>query len=761
MGKSIGIDLGTTNSVVAFKDIAVRIITNNKDKSEPLTRSCVALDENNKFEVGRVPYNHLAVRFPNAIISIKRLMGMSIDDKMVKQMITNKKYYPFAITKLSSGTNEAVAVVLRGKEFTPEQISAEILRYLKDYTSEQIGEVTHAVITVPAYFNEKQKTATRMAANLAGLKVQRLLAEPTAAAISYGMDNFQSGESKVVLVYDFGGGTFDLSVLVISDGQYIESGTGGDRWLGGDDIDRLLQQYIYSKISQQYHIDNIDELIKNLPTKKRNYSLDEMRNQIEEVKIQLTTAQNAKFELSNSLENEDGDIIDIEVSISRSEFENLIKPLVERTIVLIDELLERSGYPMDTIDNILLVGGSSCIPLVKQMLSEKYGKDKILSSEKPMLAIAEGAAILAHSLTEEFECPNCGATIRQGKTVCEKCGANVEAVVNSPANQKIEVTHTTSHNYYIQIVTDGKTLDLIVENAAVLPLSINRVYKTTVFNQKIVKISIFADAENGTFENQGIGFYVIKDNLPINSELVFTFDMDVDQTLRIQVYPKGGKESPMDIVLGRGNKDTKCLERMSEVITEVFSSDSITENKKSEFVATVQKLIEGDIARVGNGQPDSQKWYEIETKIEQAYKATQEKEDENNNELPIIFAQILLNNFSRYIDNTDSNDLHKLLKDYNSSTDPIKKQSVLTDLKEITDRYMILISVFTMKFAADNSDDMSVSNQLTDNFNSAMQALSSHDIDSVVSTLNKSNSMVEKVFKEKNGPIDWSLSIGG
>jgi len=760
MGKSIGIDLGTTNSVVGFKDVAVKIIRDNKDKNQEITRSCVTLNDNNEFIVGRIAYNNMASKSPNVIISIKRLMGMSIDDPMVKKMIANKKYYDFSITKLSSGTNDAVAVALRGKEYTPEQISAEILRYLKDFASEQIGEITHAVITVPAYFDEKQKTATRMAANLAGLKVQRLLAEPTAAAISYGIDNLQPGESKIVLVYDFGGGTFDLSILVISDNQYIESGTSGDRWLGGDDIDKLLQQYIYSQISKQYHIENIDNIIDKLPKRKHDKFLDEMRMQVEDVKTQLTIAQNAKFELFGYLENEDGDIIDLEISISRSEFEDLIKPIVERTITLTDELLEKSGYPIDSIDNILLVGGSSCIPLVKKMLSEKYGKNKVLSSEKPMLAIAEGAAILAHSLTDEFECPKCGAAIKSGKIICDKCGTNVEALKNSHTEQKVNVTYTTSHNYYIQLVVNGKEKpDKFIDNTAVLPLEVNKPYKTTVHNQKIVQITIIADAENGTFKSQGIGFYVVKDNLPVNSELVFKFNMDVNQMLRIQVYPKGGKESPTEIVLGRGEKDTKCLEKMSDLINEVFSSNNILENKKIEFIATVQKLIDEDISQLGNDQPSSSKWYDIETKIEQAYKITQEKEDESNNDLPVIFAQILLNNFSRFIDITDSNDLHKLLKDYNSSTDMIKKQGILTDLKETTDKYLLLINVFMLNIAANNSKDMSTSNQLTTDFNSAMKALDSRDVDSVISILNKSNSMVEDVFANINGPVVWGADI--
>lgn len=180
--------------------------------------------------------------------------------------------YPYGISQLSGGTEESVAIIMNGKEYSPEQISAEILRQLKDDASVKLGdEVTHAVITVPAYFSEIQKTATRKAAELAGLKVRRLLAEPTAAAISYGADKMAANEDKIFLVYNFGGGTFDLSILVASGGNFIESGTGGDRWLGGDDIDRLISEFALTETGKQNNVD-IHDVIESLPEKKNTHS---------------------------------------------------------------------------------------------------------------------------------------------------------------------------------------------------------------------------------------------------------------------------------------------------------------------------------------------------------------------------------------------------------------------------------------------------------------------------------------------------------
>ena len=280
MAKAIGIDLGTTNSVVAFKDTSVRTITTGPDNEE-LCRSCVAIDKKTgEFVVGNSPYNSWKKYAPNIVVSVKRLMGVGISDEQVQKMKAQKSLYPYGIDKLAGGTDESVAVILNGKQYTPEQISAQILRQLKDDASVKLGEITHAVITVPAYFNEKQKIATRKAAELAGLKVQRLLAEPTAAAISYGVDKMGKDEEKVFLVYDFGGGTFDLSILVASGGNFIESGTGGDRWLGGDDIDKALMNYVFEQTNKEQNVD-VQALIEALDDRKRFAFQGELKKQID------------------------------------------------------------------------------------------------------------------------------------------------------------------------------------------------------------------------------------------------------------------------------------------------------------------------------------------------------------------------------------------------------------------------------------------------------------------------------------------------
>ena len=615
MKKAIGIDLGTSNSVIAFKDTAVKIIRNKEN--EELTRSCIGLRKD-EILVGRTAYQLLKTDPINTILSVKRLMGGAIKDKMVQDMI-DSPYYKYGITSLKGGTDDAVAVILGGKQYTPEQLSSEILKKLKRDAEEKLGdEVTHAVITVPAYFTEKQKNATRIAAQLAGLKVQKLLAEPTAAAIAYGVDNLKAGDAKTVLIYDFGGGTFDLSILNIVDGQYMEAGTGGDRWLGGDDLDRALQTHILKRISQDYNISDIDTLIENLDQRKRFQFDAQFRDNVENIKIQLSSSMSAQL-IMDGFEDESGEWVDFDITITREEFEKLAKPFIERSIELIDVLLKEVHYDISMIDNILLVGGTSCIPLIKQMLSLKYGAERIKVSEKPMLAIAEGAGILSHRLGDQYE-PVIG-----GETI--------------PID---EIVHTTNHNYFIEIV-DGDTIKMekVIEKQSTLPVDKSKNFKTTTNNQKIVKVSVHADIENNEYQREGIGFYLIKENLPIGSELTFDFHMDLDEILTIAVAPKGKKHLSKKIIFGRGNADQRALVEIDELITKAAREYKTLEGEDALLKFVTQKINEIDA--IGITEIDDNKWHEV-------YYTTTEKYDEiKNNEEGVTEVESSLFNAKRLI----------------------------------------------------------------------------------------------------------------
>mgnify|MGYP000954745908 CR=1 FL=1 len=673
MKKAIGIDLGTTNSVVAFKDTAVKIIRNKEN--EELTRSCVGMRKG-EILVGRNAYQLLTADPINTILSVKRLMGGAVKDKMLQDMM-HSPYYKFGITSLQSGTEDAVAVVLGGKQYTPEQISAEILKKLKEDAEEKLGdEVTHAVITVPAYFTEKQKNATRVAANLAGLKVQKLLAEPTAAAIAYGVDNLKAGDSKTVMIYDFGGGTFDLSILNIVDGQYMEAGTGGDRWLGGDDLDRKLQEVVLEKVSTQYNISDIKSLIGNLSDKKRFQFEGQMRLQSLEAKIQLSSTKSASIIIDGLLEDENDDLIDIDVTITREEFEKIITPYIERSIELIGTLLKEVGYDMTMIDSILLVGGTSCIPLVKQMLSEKFGASKIKVSEKPMLAIAEGAGILSQRLGDEYEAPLDGETAIG------------------------EISYSTNHNYFVELKDEH--FHRIIEKQMPLPANKQEVLKTTVNNQKVVKVGIYADVEDGKKEKQTMGFFTIEEDLPLGSDIVFDITLGIDEVFEIKVYPKNNKSKSKKIVLGRGNKDSKALDFLSKCLEQMLGSD-FTEKQRDFFFKSAKKEIE-KINSLGTESNDSEKWEEISTNTFSTFEQAERVSDDiDEDEMSIIFASILLGEYPDLIGSEDATAMRRYLGDSKNQDDPLLKIQATQKLKVLTDEYPVLITLFTVKMASDKA----------------------------------------------------------
>lgn len=681
MKKAIGIDLGTSNSVIAFKDTSVKIIRNKEN--EELTRSCIGL-RNDEIIVGRTAYQLLKTDPINTILSVKRLMGGAIKDKMVQDMIASP-YYKFGITALKGGTEDAVAVILGGKQYTPEQLSAEILKKLKRDAEEKLGdEVTHAVITVPAYFTDKQKNATRKAAQLAGLKVQKLLAEPTAAAIAYGVDNLKAGEAKTVLIYDFGGGTFDLSILNIVDGQYMEAGTGGDRWLGGDDLDRALQSHILTRISKDYNISNIDKLLENLKQRDKFKFEAKLREEVENIKMQLSSSMSAQL-IMEGFEDENGEWIDFDLTITREEFEKLAKPFIERTIELIDNLIKEVGYDVSMIDNILLVGGTSCIPLIKEMLSKKYGIDKIKISEKPMLAVAEGAGILSHRLGDEYEPVEDDGIIPLG-----------------------DIVHTTNHNYFIKLKDD---YDRIVEKQMPLPYSSTKTYKTTVNNQQVVRIGIYANVEDGKMEKMTMGFYTIEEELPIGSEITFEFNLDLDEIFEVFAYPRGNKSQRRKIVLGRGGKDSKTLEFLADSLEKILSGN-YTQAQQEFFVKSAKKEIE-KINKIGVDNHDSEKWDEIGTTIYTNYERAGEITDSiDEDQLAILFATILINEYPDLIGTEDTNRMRGLLTKVKNDDDPLEKIQAIQKLKEITEEYPVLITLFTIKMTSDKASKVNPSDGL-------------------------------------------------
>lgn len=733
MGKAIGIDLGTTNSVVAFKDVSVRTIQTGAN-NEDLCRSCVALDKSGNFIVGNSVYSAWKRHAPNIVVSAKRLMGAAISDSNVQKMKADKHSYPFGIQKLSGGTEESVAILLHGKEYTPEQISAEILRALKNDASNKLGDVEYAVITVPAYFNEKQKSATKKAAKLAGLKVLQLLAEPTAAALSYGFDNLSPDEDKTLLIYDFGGGTFDLSILTAAGDQFVETGAGGDRWLGGDDIDVIVSDYVKSKIEENCGM-SLSEILEDKSDKEIKEFTAGLKSDVENAKKTLSQSTSATIFVSNYLEDADGEPVD-DITISRDTFESLIRPLVQRTIDLIEELLSKTSLSANDISNILLVGGSSCIPLVKRMLVDKYGEDKVLSSEKPMLAIAHGAAVLAASMD----------------TSKWKDDEDNDFDENAAPSEG-PVVYTSKHNYFIQIERNGKKeLEKIIEDQTPLPYTSSRQFSTAVNDQKIIEVKLFSDAEDGTYDKLASGFVTISENLTAGSKLHFTFILDEDENMRVKVkIVDTGKNT--QVVLGRGDKDSSCLSEISSSIEDVMTDDDISDTKKTAFVAKVQTIIE--VIEKSRLKSDDNKWLELEQQVRTAKQLASEHEDKGN-QLGVILATILVANFRQYLDPADYATMKEKLEKLNSTADKYQKESLAHDLEEIANQYGVLLNTFLYKLVGDNANNPQDAARANCAFDEMMRALQTGDIASVHCIQKQNEDLLSILKREK---IDWSTSI--
>nr|VFK54942.1 MAG: molecular chaperone DnaK [Candidatus Kentron sp. TUN]VFK55870.1 MAG: molecular chaperone DnaK [Candidatus Kentron sp. TUN]VFK61902.1 MAG: molecular chaperone DnaK [Candidatus Kentron sp. TUN] len=567
MSKAIGIDLGTTNSAAAFKALDTRIITNAE--GEDLTPSVVSLQRKKKligqkveFLIGRHALDFLQRDPTNTITSIKRLMGRGFHDQDVQRML-GEGLYSYRIAPLTSGSEQSVAVVLDGKEYTPEQISAKILEKICKDCKKGLGDdVEYAVVTVPAYFNDKQKHSTRVAAALAGIKVQRLLSEPTAAAISFGVEELKANEEQTILVFDMGGGTFDLAVLTIANGQFIEQGKGGDMWMGGDDIDNLLRQDVYRETAIEHEIEDLQALIDALPDVERSRFLGDIKSKVEIAKIRLGTQPKAVVEVLGLLRDKDGDILDIEVEISRERFDSLLQPFVDRAMELTRNILDSISVEPERIDRVVMVGGSSSIPLIVRTMREFFGSDKVLLHDRPMLAIAEGAAILAHRLADSYECPVCGKQVAQTDATCPHCGFDLKADLVDKG--VLDIVYTTSHDYYLAL-ENGDDYQLVEKNTP-LPFHTQYEFKLLDPEQRLIHFR-FYNIVNGKQESIGdlwLGFKIEDDDeeqqdrgsLP---KVLLDLDLDNNNLLTVSARIKDKPDIRVSRTLSRGKADEKLF----------------------------------------------------------------------------------------------------------------------------------------------------------------------------------------------------------
>ncbi|HID39656.1 MAG TPA: molecular chaperone DnaK, partial [Calditrichaeota bacterium] len=353
MGKIIGIDLGTTNSVVAVMEGGEAVVIPNSEGTRT-TPSVVAFTKKGERLVG-APAKRQAVTNPqNTIFSIKRFMGRFFNE--VKNEINEVPY------KVEAGNNNVVMVDIGDKKYSPPEISAMILQKMRQTAEDYLGEkVTDAVITVPAYFNDAQRQATKDAGKIAGLEVKRIINEPTAASLAYGLD---SKKDEKIAVFDLGGGTFDISILEIGDGVFEVKSTNGDTHLGGDDFDQRLIDYLADEFQKQENVD----------LRKDPMALQRLKEAAEKAKIELSSAMQTEINLPFITATESGPK-HLNLSLSRSKFEQLIDDLIQRTVEPCKIALKDAGLSKSDIDEVILVGGSTRIPKVQEVVKDFFGKE--------------------------------------------------------------------------------------------------------------------------------------------------------------------------------------------------------------------------------------------------------------------------------------------------------------------------------------------------------------------------------------------------
>jgi molecular chaperone DnaK len=559
MGKFVGIDLGTTNSVAAFSWEKLEVVTapDNPSPDRTLTRSVIGL-ENNQIIVGNDAYQKLKVDPENVIISIKRLIGRGFGDSVVQQQLDR---FAYKITKSTKGTENSLSVWLNGKEYEPEDISAEILKKIVQNAQtyqEQQGQkerITKAVITIPAYFNDKQRNATQIAATRAGLAGSELLPEPTAAAISYGFKP-DSDDVKTILVYDFGGGTFDSSIVTAAGNQFIESGKAGDLWLGGDDIDDRIIDFVKQQVAEEEDLDDIDSLIAKMPHYQRVRFLGELKIAVEQAKINLSKSSKDKI-ITTPLIDDLGMDISVCVEITREQFESMILPLVERSIAVCKEAIKYSDYPEDMIDVVLLVGGSSQIPLVQQKVKEAFGSDKVVVHPRPMYAVAEGAAIIAARLVE-------------------KVG-------------------TVSRDYFIKLAEELR--HKIIKQGDILPVKTAHTFRTESDEQSLIHFEFYnRDEVSNRDDLIGDMWLALDKAYPKGTEVLVTAELDEkNSSLQITAILKNDPSVKVSCSLSTGGEDENISGEVEGIIQELNK-----ESKLTKFGVQEANRLAGETVKAAN-----------------------------------------------------------------------------------------------------------------------------------------------------------------
>ena len=570
MGKILGIDLGTTNSCMAVMEGGQPKVIENKEGNRT-TPSMVAVSKTGE-QIAGLPAKRQAVTNPkDTLFSIKRLIGRRWEDEEVQRDID---IMPYEMVK----DGERVKIKMGDKEYTPQEISAKVLQKLKADAEAKLGEtITEAVITVPAYFDDSQRQATKDAGKIAGLDVKRIINEPTAAALAYGFDQ---NKDEQILVYDLGGGTFDVSVLEVSDGTVEVMATSGDTHLGGDDFDQKLINYIIDEFKKQEAVDLSQDTL----------ALQRLKSAAEKAKIELSTSMDTEINEPFIANDPSTGPKHLVMNISRAKLEELTGDLVERTFEPVKKSIEDAGLKKEDIDQIILVGGQSRMPLIQQKVEDYFGK-KPNATVNPDEVVAMGAAVQAGVLQGDVK--------------------DVLLLDVIPLSLGIE--------------TLGGVATKLIERNTTIPTSKSQVFSTAADNQPQVEIHVVQGEREMCADNKSLGRFIL-DGIPPAPrgvpQVEVTFDVDANGILNVKATDKGtGKEQSIRIEASSGLSDEE-IEKM-KADAEANAEDDKKKKElieKKNFGESMIYTTEKAMKEHGDELPEEDK-KNIEEKIEEMKKA--------------------------------------------------------------------------------------------------------------------------------------------